>query len=75
MPTIKPDEPVFLLRAQDKLAPATLEFWADALEKAGGDQTTSQHVRAWAELMRVWQKDHGCKVPDASPHVHTPVSG
>ena len=69
-PTIGADEPVFLLRAKDALAPATLEFWADELSSRGGDAATVNHVHAWADLMRRWQAEHGNKIPDADESVH-----
>ena len=31
---LKPGEPFFLIRGQDKLAPATVRFWANEAEKA-----------------------------------------
>lgn len=68
--TIAEDEPVFLLRAKDMLAPATLEFWAGKLDEAGGDPETSEHVRQWAALMRTWQEANVSKIPDAPKSVH-----
>ena len=72
-PTIGADEPVFLLRAKDALAPATLEFWSDQLSRLGGTAKTVDHVRSWADLMRRWQAENGCKVPDANPSLHEVV--
>lgn len=61
---IAEDEPVFLLRAKDKLAPAILEAWARALEDAGGDKDMVNMAFDHAELMRSWQETNGSKVPD-----------
>ena len=72
-PNIGEDEPVFLLRAKDRLAPETMEFWASTLEASDGDQATVDHVRAWAEFMRKWQRDNGSKLPDAPESVHEPT--
>lgn len=61
---IPADEPVFLLRAQDKVAPDIVEEWAIAARKAGADNEIVNHAFEHASLMRKWQKKHGCKVPD-----------
>lgn len=58
------DEPVFLLRAKDRCAPASVEMWAVGLELAGGDPETIAAVRQWAQRMREWQVEHGAKTPD-----------
>lgn len=58
------DEPVFLLRARDVIAPVVLQFWAQRLRLAGGEPATVQRVLAHAQLMRDWQKENGSKVPD-----------
>lgn len=58
------DEPVFLLRAIDATAPATLRFWADQLEQNNGDAIAIAATRAHADLMEVWQNQYGCKAPD-----------
>lgn len=61
---IPADEPVFLLRAQDKVAPETVYLWAVAAKKAGADEEIVEHAFDHADLMLDWQKKHGCKVPD-----------
>ena len=61
---IPEDEPVFLLRAQDKVAPEVVEDWAIAARNAGADPEIVNHAFAHAQLMRKWQTEHGCKVPD-----------
>ena len=61
---IPDDEPVFLLRGQDVLAPSTLKYWADKLEAAGGDSNMVQIVRDHAQAMYRWQAKHKVKLPD-----------
>lgn len=58
------DEPVFLLRAKDKLAPATLRDWALKLQAADGDEAMIEAAYIHASRMERWQQEHGCKVPD-----------
>lgn len=64
---IKADEPVFLLRAKDKLAPMTLRHWAEMLEQRSGDQNMIAMVREHAILMEQWQEANTCKLPDFDP--------
>jgi hypothetical protein len=59
------DEPVFLLRAKDVVAPAAVEAWADAAEKAGADDQIVMAAYQQAEAMRAWAKKNESKVPDA----------
>lgn len=61
---IAPDEPVFLLRAKDEVAPLTVDKWADYAEQAGADWTMIKAARNQAQEMRKWQREHGCQVPD-----------
>lgn len=67
------DEPVFVLRAQDRFAPEVIEFWASRVGQhvAGsiGDlpDKTKRKVstaRAKAHLMRAWQELNRSKTPD-----------
>lgn len=58
------DEPVFLLRAKDQLAPEALYRWATRLEEAGGQPLMVKIAREHAEHMEAWQKVNGCKLPD-----------
>lgn len=61
---IPEDEPVFLLRGQDKLAPKLLLMWAMELRLAGGDPAMAENAEAHAQRMINWQKNHKCKTPD-----------
>ena len=58
------DEPVFLLRAQDKVAPATLRFWAVVNQHNGGDPKLSALARKHADDMDAWQASHPTKPAD-----------
>lgn len=60
---IPEDEPVFLLRAQDKYAPSTLRFYAKLLEEDGNTEM-AEELRAHARNMIVWQKSVKVKTPD-----------
>jgi hypothetical protein len=64
---IPADEPVFLLRAQDKSAPAALRFWAAQNRTVGGDESLSTLAELWASNMEQWQREHGSKAADLSP--------
>jgi hypothetical protein len=58
------DEPVFLIRAKDLLAPVAMQFWADQAEKIGVQPIMVDMVRRHAELTKQWQTKNGCKKPD-----------
>lgn len=58
------DEPIFVLRARDSLAPEIVEAWADAAEKAGTPAKKVEEARMQALMMRAWQMSHGSRVPD-----------
>lgn len=62
---IPEDEPVFLLRAQDEVAPIAVDAWACALRARGGDETVIREAFAQAGKMRDWQQKHGSKLPDS----------
>jgi hypothetical protein len=57
------DEPVFLLRGQDMLAPKILDAYACAAFLAGCFDI-AQRVRAQANAMRDWQEAGDRKLPD-----------
>ncbi len=62
---IPEDEPVFLLRGQDVLAPATLEFWATSLSMLqNADPKMVEMVRNHAKTMREWQNNVKASIPD-----------
>ena len=61
---IPEDEPVFLLRAQDKHAPVILRFYASLVNGVGGNPDIIRNTMCHARNMEMWQEDYGCKSPD-----------
>ena len=61
---IPAEEPVFLLRAQDRTAPATLDYWIALQIQFGGDPALIQLTRNHAAAMRAWQEAHPPKLAD-----------
>lgn len=59
-----PNEPIFILRAQDTLAPSCVEAWADLAAALGTPFAKVREARELAEKMKRWQRRHGCKTPD-----------
>lgn len=55
------NEPVFVLRAQDKLAPMLVKLWADLAESRGAPAKKVADARFLAEMMHHWPKR---KYPD-----------
>lgn len=68
---IPQDEPVFLLRGQDKLAPQLLLEWANLLEAMGGDPEMANKVRTHAGEMIEWQRMKKMKLPDMPEYPET----
>ena len=58
---IPDDEPVFFLRAQDMVAPATVRVWADLAAGRGADPEMVANARLQADAMEAWATK---KVPD-----------
>jgi hypothetical protein len=60
------DEPLFVLRANDELAPSVVLWWADryALSKGGYNKLTSKQrakcdeASALARKMEIWKANH-----------------
>ena len=61
---IPEDEPVFLLRAQDVVAPEIVDTWASLAEEDGAAPNIVEAAIDQAEAMRNWQEEHGSKIPD-----------
>ncbi len=61
---IPDDEPVFLLRAQDKLAPGIVAKWASDARAAGASEEIVGAAFRHARAMQIWQNEHGMKIPD-----------
>lgn len=65
---IPEDEPVFLLRAQDTLAPGLLRMYAEAHRLLpGADPMVAELCWQQAHDMMVWQNKHGRKTADLPP--------
>ena len=68
------DEPLFILRAQDIVAPAIVRAWAHLVEEEArriSDEDRRGHhfqkveeARALADRMEAWQESHFAKLPD-----------
>lgn len=59
-----PDEPVFVLRAQDMLAPEIVREWAYRAQAAGTPEEKVSEARRCADRMEDWQIQNSKKVPD-----------
>jgi hypothetical protein len=61
-----PDEPIFVLRAQDVIAPVIVELYALHLTtlREGVSKAKVTSARVVAAAMRAWQAKHETKVPD-----------
>jgi hypothetical protein len=57
-------EPVFVLRAQDQLAPVVIKIWALLAEGLGVSQEKVSEARFVAEDMEIWQLNNVRKIPD-----------
>jgi hypothetical protein len=58
------DEPVFVLRAQDAIAPDVVRLWAGRAWQAGVPQAKVNEAYDLASQMQAWQREHSAKVPD-----------
>jgi hypothetical protein len=56
------DEPVFLVRAKDLLAPSVIEAWASLAEERGAPARAAS-ARAWANEVRAWQETNATQYP------------
>lgn len=61
---IAEDEPVFLIRAKDRVSAPALRAWAELNNVAGGDPELSRLTYAHADAMEAWQVLHGRKPAD-----------
>ena len=67
---IPPDEPVFMVRAQDLVASDTVRHWAWLNDLNGGDPKLSHLAIKQAELMEAWPVH---KLADLTPGESEPV--
>ena len=58
------DEPLFVLRAHDMLAPDLVTEWAERADAEGTPATKVLEALDCAAAMRAWQNKNGRKVPD-----------
>ena len=61
---IPDDEPVFLIRGQDRAAPGAIEAWANLAEAYGAEANIIAAAREHAALVRAYQGACQNKVPD-----------
>lgn len=61
------DEPVFLLRAQDKHAAKVLRYYANQVMIDGGDSKVFAATLAQADAMDAWPKHKAPDMPSPSP--------
>ena len=61
---IPEDEPVFIIRGQDKAGPGAVRAWAEFNRLAGGDPELSDMAYEQADAMDAWQAVHGGKAAD-----------
>lgn len=62
--TAQMDEPLFVLKASDVLAPRIVDAWAQAARGVGVSEEKIQAALDTAEAMRTWHQTHGHKIPD-----------
>lgn len=58
------DEPLFVLRAHDRIAPAAVRDWAERARRLGVHADKVDEAMSLAMRMEVWQRAHGFKEPD-----------
>jgi len=58
------DEPLFILRAKDMLAPGVVRVWVHYARASGVPEEKLNEALELAERMERWQAKHGKKVPD-----------
>lgn len=61
---LHPGEPVFLLRAQDPLAPRAVDLYAEICEMRGCDPAHVEAAQRHAARIRAWQGEHPDLVKD-----------
>jgi hypothetical protein len=58
------DEPYFVLRAKDPLAPVLVELWAALRRLASeGEYSKLQEARNCAQTMRAWRREYMANLP------------
>lgn len=59
-----PEEPIFILKARDRLAPGAIEVWIAMAEKAGVSVEKISDARDTLAPMNKWRSEHRGKIPD-----------
>ncbi len=59
-----PDEPIFVLRAQDELAPTAVRIWVQLAKRENVPEAKLDEAMSLADWMEDWQANHSHKVPD-----------
>ena len=62
--SVADNEPIFVLRAQDKLAPILVRLWATLCEPLSTPDGKLEEAYILAVRMEEWQRMHGSKWPD-----------
>ncbi len=65
---IPEQEPVFLIRGQDKAAPETLRAYAMNAHRVGADNALVMAVLGHAKTMEEWQRRQAAKTPDLAAY-------
>ena len=58
------DEPIFVLVAHDRVAPATVREWARRALALGSPEEKCREAMDCALDMELWQRNNGAKTPD-----------
>jgi hypothetical protein len=61
---VAPDEPIFVLRAKDKLAPMMVALWIRLAQEHGCPMPKLENAARLKQAMRDWQTQNGSKWPD-----------
>lgn len=57
------EEPCFILRGRDVLAPDTIRFWAGQMEMISGHSDKVTDALHLADHIEAWQRTHARKIP------------
>lgn len=72
---IPDDEPVFLLRGQDRHAANTVRYWADQVARDNGDEDIIKVALEHANKMDAWPKKKLPDLPHNNPGNKSPRTG
>lgn len=61
--TLMGEEPCFILRGRDVLAPDTIRFWAGQMEMISGHSEKVADALHLADQIEAWQRTHARKIP------------